>query len=194
MTAGEQFGVLVLSAALLSYPVLVHSQADSQAPPVKRTDKLRDGQHGFDFEIGTWRTHLKRLLHPLSGSKTWVEYDGTTTVKKIWDGRANLVELEADGPQGHIEALSLRLYNPASQQWSLNFANRAGGTLGVPTVGEFKDGRGEFVDQETLGARAILVRFVITQITPRSCHFEQSFSDDGGKTWELNWVADDSLV
>lgn len=194
MTAGEQFGVLVLSAALLSYPVLVHSQADSQAPPVKRTDKLRDGQHDFDFEIGTWRTHLKRLLHPLSGSKTWVEYDGTTTVKKIWDGRANLVELEADGPQGHIEALSLRLYNPASQQWSLNFANRAGGTLGVPTVGEFKDGRGEFVDQETLGARAILVRFVITQITPRSCHFEQSFSDDGGKTWELNWVADDSLV
>lgn len=194
MTAGEQFGVLVLSAALFSYPVLVHSQADSQAPPVKRTDKLRDGQHDFDFEIGTWRTHLKRLLHPLSGSKTWVEYDGTTTVKKIWDGRANLVELEADGPQGHIEALSLRLYNPASQQWSLNFANRAGGTLGVPTVGEFKDGRGEFVDQETLGARAILVRFVITQITPRSCHFEQSFSDDGGKTWELNWVADDSLV
>jgi hypothetical protein len=193
MTAGEQFGALVLSAALLSYPASVHPQADSQVPVLKRTDSLRDGQHDFDFEIGTWRTHLKRLLHPLSGSKTWVEYDGTTTVRKIWDGRANLVELEADGPQGHIEALSLRLYNPVSHQWSLNFANRSGGTLGTPTVGEFKDGRGEFVDQETLGARVILVRFVIAPITPRSCHFEQSFSDDGGKTWELNWVADDSL-
>ncbi|MGC1521806.1 MAG: hypothetical protein WA803_09740 [Steroidobacteraceae bacterium] len=193
MTAGEQFGVLVLSAALLSYPVSVHPQPDSRAP-VKPAAALRDGQHDFDFEIGTWKTHLKRLLHPLSGSKTWVEYDGTTTVRKIWDGRANLVELEAGGSRGHIEALSLRLYNPASHQWSLNFASSAGGTLGVPTVGEFKDGRGEFVDQETLGARTILVRFVITQITPRSCHFEQSFSDDGGKTWELNWVADDSLV
>jgi hypothetical protein len=192
MTAGEQFGVLVLSVALLSYAVSAHSQVASQTPPVKQADKLRDGQHDFDFEIGTWKTHLKRLLHPLSGSKTWVDYDGTTTVRKIWDGRANLVELEADGSQGHIEALSLRLYNPVSHQWSLNFANRAGGTLGVPNVGEFKDGRGEFVDQETLGARAILVRFVITQVTPKSCHFEQSFSDDGGKTWELNWVADDS--
>jgi hypothetical protein len=193
MTAAEQFGALVLSAALLMYSVSAHPQVDSNAPVLKSTDRHRDGQHDFDFEIGTWRTHLKRLLHPLSGSKTWVEYDGTTTVRKIWDGRANLVELEADGSQGHIEALSLRLYNPVSRQWSLNFANRAGGTLGTPTVGEFKDGRGEFLDQETLGARVILVRFVIAQITPRSCHFEQSFSDDGGKTWELNWVADDSL-
>ena len=88
-------------------------------------------------------------------------------MRKVWNGRANLVELEVDGPQGHIEALSLRLYNPDSHQWSLNFSNSAGGTLGTPSIGEFKDGHGEFFDQETLGARAILVRFVISAITPR---------------------------
>jgi len=110
---------------------------------------VRDGQHDFDFEIGTWKTHLKRLLHPLTGSTTWVEYEGTTIVRKIWDGRANLVELEADGPGGHFEGLNLRLYNPESHQWSLNFASSRGGTLSQPTIGEFKNGRGEFFDQET---------------------------------------------
>jgi hypothetical protein len=151
-------------------------------------------QHDFDFEFGVWKTHLKRLLHPLSKSKTWAEYDGTTTVRKVWSGRSNLVELEAEGQKGRIEALSLRLYNPDAHQWSLNFANSASGTVGIPSIGEFHNGRGEFVDQETFGARTILVRFVITKVSPTSCHFEQSFSDDGGKTWELNWVADDTLI
>lgn len=154
----------------------------------------RDGQHDFDFEFGTWKTHLRRLQHPLTGSKTWVEYDGTTVVRKVWNGRANLVELEVDGPAGHIEALSLRLYNPESHQWSLNFSNSGGGTMSQPTIGEFKNGRGEFFDQETLNGRAIFVRFVISDITPNSCHFEQAFSDDGGKSWEVNWIATDTRV
>lgn len=154
----------------------------------------RDGQHDFDFEIGTWKTHLRRLLHPLTGSTNWVEYEGTTIVRKIWDGRANLVELEVDGPTGHFEGLNLRLYNPEAHQWSLNFASSSGGTLTPPTIGEFKDGRGEFYDQETLNGRAIFVRFVISDITPNSCRFEQAFSDDGGKTWEVNWIATDTRV
>src|ERR1700722_12463309 len=152
------------------------------------------GQHDFDYEFGVWKTHLKRLLHPLSKSTTWAEYDGTTTVRKVWNGRSNLVELEVEGQKGHVEALSLRLYNPKSNQWSLNFANSAVGTTGTPPVGEFHNGRGEFVDQEAFGDRTILVRFVIVKISPTACHFEQFFSDDGCKTWELNWVADDTLI
>jgi hypothetical protein len=155
---------------------------------------LPDGQHDFDFEFGRWKTHVARLEHPLSGSTSWVEYDGTSVVRKVWDGRANLVELDVTGPSGHIEALSLRLYNPAAHQWSLNFSNSRLGTLGQPTIGEFRNGRGEFYDQESLGDRAILVRFVILDITPNSARFEQSFSADGGKSWELNWVATDTRL
>lgn len=158
------------------------------------TPTRRDGQHDFDFEIGTWKTHLKRLLHPLTGSTTWVEYEGTTVVRKVWSGRANLVELVADGPAGHFEGLSLRLYNPQSRQWSLNFASVNGGVMTEPTTGEFKNGRGEFFSQETLDGRAIFVRFVISDMTPNSCRFEQSFSDDGGVTWEVNWIATDTRV
>jgi hypothetical protein len=192
----KSFHLTAVLAFVLNGWIFSFAQA-TQAPTQvgsQQAAKERDGQHDFDFEIGTWKTHLKRLQHPLTGSTTWVEYDGTTVVRKVWDGRANLVELVADGPAGHFEGLNLRLYNPQSRQWSLNFSNSKGGTLSQPTIGEFKNGRGEFYNQETLNDRAILVRFVISDITPNSCRFEQAFSDDGGKTWEVNWVATDTRV
>jgi hypothetical protein len=155
---------------------------------------VQDGQHDFDFEIGNWHTHLSRLQHPLTGSTTWVEYDGTSVISKVWSGRANLVELKVDGPAGRVEGASLRLYNPQAHQWSLNFAGIKGGEVGVPTVGEFKNGRGEFYDQEIFKDRTILVRQIFSDITPNKYKFEQSFSDDGGKTWEANWIAIDTRV
>jgi hypothetical protein len=154
----------------------------------------RDGSHDFDFEIGNWKTHIHRLEHPLTGSNRWVDYDGTSVVRKIWGGKANLVELEVDGPAGHVEGLSLRLYNPQSHQWSLNFANSRGGSLGVPTIGEFKNGIGTFYDQEPINGRMVLVRNVWSDVTPNSGRFEQAFSDDGGRTWEVNWIATDTRV
>ncbi len=178
---------------ILTFTVAAFFVLPAAAMPVPAQTVLRDGSHDFDFEIGAWKTHLKRLLHPLSGSHDWAEYDGTTLVRKVWNGRANLVELEVDGPAGHFEGLNLRLYNPASHQWSLNFAGRAG-ILGVPTVGQFDNGRGEFYDQETFDGRAILVRFIISDITANSCHFEQAFSEDGGKHWEVNWIATDTRI
>jgi hypothetical protein len=154
----------------------------------------QDGRRDFDFEIGTWNTHLRRLVRPLSGSTEWVEYEGTTLVRKVWKGDANLVELDVTGPAGRILALSLRLYNPESRQWSLNFANSASGEMATPSVGGFRDGRGEFYSKETLNGRPILVRFIITPMTADSCRFEQAFSGDGGKTWEVNWIAMDTRV
>lgn len=174
---------VVLLCVLLASPPSIPFSASSAS-----------SSHDFDFEIGTWSTRLKVLRRPLTGSTEWIEYEGTTVVRKVWDGRANLVELEADGPAGHLEALSLRLYNPAARQWSLNFSNSSTGTLSPPSYGEFRDGRGEFLSQETIEGRAILVRFIITPVTPDSCRFEQSFSDDGGRTWEVNWTAADSRV
>jgi hypothetical protein len=177
-----------------AFQAFAQSKSEASRTNLQQNLKERDGQHDFDFEIGLWKTRLSRRLRPLTGSTTWVEYEGTTVVRKVWNGRANLVELQVDGPAGHIEALSLRLYNPESRQWSLNFSNSAGGALSPPSIGEFKNGRGEFFNQETLNGRAIFVRFVISDITPNSCRFEQSFSDDGGKTWEVNWIATDTLV
>jgi hypothetical protein len=177
----RQLSLLLSCILVVAFePAGAFAQAPAAAP---------DGRHDFDFEFGSWTTHLSRRLKPLTGSTTWVEYDGTSVVRKVWNGAANLGELELDGPAGHIEGLSLRLYNPESRQWGISFSNSAGGTLGPAMVGGFKNGRGEFYDQETFNGRAIFVRFIFSDITANAFKLEQAFSDDGGKTWEANWIA-----
>jgi len=187
---------LLCSAIAILQPLDGLARQTSEASTAIQPAIEKDGQHGFDFEIGTWKSHGSRRLHPLTGSDTWAEFDGISVVRKIWNGRANLVELEADGPvTGHIENLSLRLYNPQSHQWSLYYASSKSGALSMPaTIGEFKNGRGEFFDMELINGRNTLVRNVWSDITPNSCHFEQAFSIDEGKTWEVNWITTDTRI
>lgn len=163
--------------------------ATATAQQLPATTDQRDGQHDFDFNIGTWNTHIQRLQQPLTGSKSWVQLNGTVTVHGIWGGRAQYEEIEADGPTGHFEGMTLFLYNPDSHQWTQTYAGSSTGSLTPSLAGEFKDGRGQLFTQEQYAGRSILVRTVWSDIKPDSHHFEQSFSDDGGKTWEPNFVA-----
>jgi len=195
MSASQLFrSSLVTGCLLIAWPSTHVDAQTGGTKPAAPAAQPRDGQHDFDWEIGTWKTKLSRLLRPLTGSKEWVEYEGTSVVSKVWGGRANLVELDVTGTAGRIEALSLRLYNPESRQWSLNFSNVRTGTMFPPTIGEFKNGRGEFYSEETLNGRPIRVRFIISDIKKDSARFEQAFSDDGGKNWEVNWIAIDTRV
>lgn len=159
------------------------------------TAEPRDGQHDFDFELGKWKLHLKKLDKPLTGSKKWIEFDGTSVTMPLWNGKSQVEQFEVDAPGGnHIEGMTVRLYSPTSHQWSLYWANQKNGRFDVPTVGEMRGDHGEYYDQEMLDGRMIFVRFIWSKITPKTAHFEQSFSDDGGKTWELNWITDQTRV
>jgi hypothetical protein len=185
------FAVCAMACLLPSSTAHAQTASPASAPPALQAATPRDGQHDFDFEIGTWKVHLKKLQHPLTGSTTWIEFDGTVAARAVWDGRANFDEFEADSPSGHVEGLTLRLYNPQARQWNLYWANPKDGIFsGPPQVGEFKNGIGEFYCQDTYNGRMILIKYAWSGITPNSAHFEQSFSTDGGKTWEVNGITD----
>jgi hypothetical protein len=191
--------LIAFSVVVAFLPLQGTAQQNSEAAKtgVPHTALEHDGQHDFDFEVGTWKIHLKRLDRRLVGSTNWVEFDGTSVTRKVWGGRADLEEFETDSPAGgHIEGLTLRLYDPQTHQWSLYWATSKSGAMGPPTIGEFKDGRGEFFDTEPSGpnGRSILCRFVWTNTNTDTPHFEQSFSEDGGKTWEVNWITDQTRV
>jgi hypothetical protein len=155
-----------------------YAAADS-APPM---------QHDFDWQFGTWRIQMSRLLHPLSGSAARDQLSGTVVVDKIWNGRANFAKIDAQGKSGSVHILALRLYLPQTAQWSLSFTSEDDGTLSVPMYGTFKDGVGEFYDQEFYHGKAILDRFRFYGVSANSAHDEEAFSQDGGKTWQTNWI------
>jgi hypothetical protein len=170
----------------LSHPSVGASQ--SPTPPAA----MHDGQHDFDFNIGVWHTHIKRTLNPFATGSEAVELNGTVTVRKVWHGKAQLEEIEADGPKGHWEGLTLFLYNPSAHQWSQSFVNSKVGTLSFSSTntGEFRDGRVVLVGQDNaVNDKTILVRAAWSNIKPDSHQYEESYSDDGGATWVTSFVA-----
>lgn len=115
--------ILLCMLGYLSQLLPAVSQTAPAQTPLQPGSTQRDGQHDFDFERGAWKIHLSRLQDRLAGSTTWVEFDGTSHTRKVWDGRANLEEFETDSPMGHIEGLTLRVYNPQTHQGSIYWAN-----------------------------------------------------------------------
>jgi len=156
------------------------------AAPVFATD---DRNRDFDFEFGAWTAHISRLVAPLSGSTEWVDYTGTSVVKPLWGGRANIGELLVAGPSGQIEGMSLRVFDPASGQWRIHWTNARDGMVGEAMVGGFSEGRGLFYNTEEFQGRPVTVRFIFSDITKSSFGLEQAFSIDDGETWEPNWIA-----
>ncbi|HET9907523.1 MAG TPA: hypothetical protein VFQ23_12805 [Anaerolineales bacterium] len=147
-----------------------------------------DGRDDFDFLIGTWRVHHRRLKERLKGSTEWEEFEGETVDRKILNGIGNQDENILHRKTGSIHAISLRLFNSESKEWSIYWSTNVTGTLDVPMVGGFKERTGEFYSQEIFEGQHIYNRFIWTKITANSCQWEQAFSEDGGKTWETNWI------
>jgi hypothetical protein len=150
------------------------------------------GADDFAWEIGLWNTHVQ-VRAPLEANAAWTSFEGTSEVRPLSNGRANTVDLSlTNAAGGRIEGVALRLFNPQSGQWSINFASMKDGLLTAPVHGRFHDGRGVFHGQDTIDGRVVLVRFVISDVTADSARFEQSYSDDSGESWIDNWIATDT--
>lgn len=172
----------VLGALLLAMcPVTTRAQS---------SDGAQNNGHEFDFGIGAFKTHIKRLEHPLTGSNQWAEWNGTVITRQLRDGGGNLEELSAGNATEHLQGITLRLYDPKRHQWNLYWASKDDGTVGQPMVGEFKQGRGVFYNKDTVDGRAVLVRDIYSGATANTYHFEEAHSPDAGKTWETNFIAD----
>jgi hypothetical protein len=157
--------------------------------PAAAAQPQHDGAHDFDFAGGSWHTHITRTLDPFDEKSAVIELDGTVDTRPVWGGLGRLEEVEADGPKGHWQGVGLYLFNPQTQQWNEYFANSKAGVMGTPFVGSFKDGQGELFSPDTFKDRAILVRARWMDIQPDSHTYEESFSDDGGKSWKRSFIA-----
>lgn len=182
MARRERLGRVLIAAAA----VLAGASGSAAAPPAAP----REGAHDFDFNLGRWHTSIQRITDPFAAAPERVRLEGTVTVRPVWNGRALLEDIEADGPNGHWEGLTLFLYNPEARQWSQNYANAAQGHFAsTPMVGEMRGGRLELYSQDTFNGRTILVRGLWSDIRPDSHSYEEDYSDDGGRSWHPAFLA-----
>lgn len=150
-----------------------------------------DGRNDFDFFIGTWTVRHRMLRERLKGSTNWEEFGGTTTARKLLDGLGNIDEITLERESGLAHAMTVRLFDPKTRQWSLYWASSVSGwNWQLPQIGGFTEGRGEFYAHEPFERRYIFSRFIWTSSGPSACRWEQAFSDDAGRTWETNWTMD----
>lgn len=153
----------------------------------------RDGAHDFDFLLGDWTARARQLPDRLNGSHDWLTFRGTEHHSRILRSNTNLEEFEVHNAEKnlHLHAQTLRLYNAETRQWSMYIIDVYSGTLeSIPLVGHFTGNRGEFFRQTQYKGRTILMRYVWFNLSPASARMEQSYSDDGGASWELNWVCE----
>ena len=161
----------------------------SQDTPKQVLAQNLSGVHDFDFLVGTWRVHSRKLKQRLMGSHDWEEFDGTIRSFKLMEGLANVDDTEFDMPEGIYRGVAPRSYDPKTGLWAIWWIDGRNphGAVDPPVKGRFVQGVGTFYADDTLRGKRIKVRFVWSEITQTSAHWEQAYSGDGGKTWEVNW-------
>jgi hypothetical protein len=165
---------------------------DIQGDIMIKTERDHAGLHDFDFLVGHWRVHHRRLKERLANSLEWVEFEGTSALRKIMGGYGNIDDNVLEFPGGAYRAAGLRSFDASSGQWSIWWLDGRTplGPLEPPVKGGFRDGIGTFLADDTFNGKPIRVRFEWSGITSTTCHWEQAFSSDDGVTWETNWIMD----
>jgi len=165
------------------------NSAATQASPSQAT-ATQAGLHDFDFFMGEWTVHHRRLRERLAGSHDWEEFEGTTSTRKILGGWGNMDDNLLDMPGAAYRAVTLRSFDQATGLWSIWWLDGRSPSANLdPSVkGRFENGIGTFYADDTLNGKPIRVRFTWSHSSATACHWEQAFSPDGGKTWETNWI------
>jgi hypothetical protein len=149
--------------------------------------QLNDGARDFDFLIGRWRIHNRRLRQRLKRCTEWDEFDAMHAARLLPGGLGNQDEYRTDFWPGFV-GMSFRFFNPATKRWAIYWADNQRGTLEPPVFGAFKGDIAVFEGHDTFEGRPILVRFTWSAVRSPKPRWEQAFSTDVGTTWETNWV------
>jgi hypothetical protein len=179
------FAVLVFGVSLWAA-----TQSFRTGDAMTQTDSPVSGLHDFDFLVGRWYVHHRRLREMLSDRREWVEFEGTSIVQKVLGGYGIVDDNVIEFPDGAYRGAGLKSFDAQSGQWSIWWLDSRSplGPLDPPVRGGFENGTGMFFADEIFKGRPIRVRLTWSAITPTTCHWEQAFSTDGGASWETNWV------
>ena len=180
----------VLAVVTLGFGLPAYASQDTPKSMQGTVDL--SGLHDFDFLVGNWQVHHRKLKERLANSRDWDEFEGSLSMRKLMDGYANVDDNIFKTPEGTYRGVGLRSYDPKTAQWAIWWLDGRSpfGDLDPPVKGRFVNGVGTFYANDTLRGKPVRVRFVWSKITATTARWEQAYSPDGGKTWETNWTMD----
>ncbi len=184
--------MLALGMQFAALGLIAPARANQDVPPPPSAAPNLSGAHDFDFWIGEWRVHHRRLKERLAGNHDWVDFDGTATTRPALGGLGNVDDSVFNFPGGAYRGVGIAAYDPKTAQWStwgLDGRDPVA-SLDPPARGHFENGVGTFYADDSFNGKPVRVRFIWTHATPATAHFEQAYSPDAGKTWETNWTSD----
>ena len=184
--------VALLSIGLAAPGLLAAESAPASGEKTGAKTNEVPGLHDFDFLAGHWQVHHRKLKERLANNHEWIEFEGTLASQPLMGGYANVDDDVFEVPSGTYRGVAPRSFDPKSRQWSIWWIDSRTplAPLDPPVRGSFHNGVGTFYADDTFNGKPIRIRFTWSNITPASCHWEQAFSPDAGKTWETNWVQD----
>ncbi|HEY0681325.1 MAG TPA: hypothetical protein VGD45_03245 [Steroidobacter sp.] len=157
-------------------------------PAFASTRDLASHAHDWDWLIGDWDVWHRRLKDRLAGSNEWQEFNGKSALWLTLNGLGTLDDNIVELPDGIYRGLTLRAFDPATRQWAIWWLDgRNPSRIDPPVYGSFAGDVGTFIGKDVFKGQPITVRFRWQDIHSKRPHWEQSFSTDGGKTWEVNW-------
>jgi hypothetical protein len=182
----KSFRIALAIALLAAGP----AYASQDAPKPLQGSADLSHLHDFDFLVGNWQVHHRKLKARLAGSHDWLEFDGSCSMRKLMDGWANVDDNVMNVPGAAYRGVGLRSYDPKTGMWAIWWMDGRNpfGDLDPPVKGHFVNGVGDFYANDTLNGKPIRVRYEWSHITASSARWEQAYSADGGKTWETNWT------
>ncbi len=187
--------ILACAMSLSVLATVLPCDADPTAPFPEQgmtTASAESSANDFDFLVGQWTAYHRRLKERLAGNTQWEQFEGTSTVRKLMNGQANFDDNVLELPAGRYRAVSLRSFDPSTRLWATWWLDGRvpHHRLDPPVVGSFSHGVGAFYADDVFKDRPIRVRYLWSDITAKSCRWQQAFSTDGGRTWETNWIVD----
>ncbi len=193
MEIGQRIAVILcLGIGLASSGFAVAQSSPGLGQEMNQADHEPPGLHDFDFLFGRWQVHHRKLKNRLVNSHDWIEFEGTLFSQPLMGGYANVDDDVFEVPGGTYRGVAPRSFDAKSGQWSIWWmdSRSSQAPMDPPVRGSFRNGVGTFYADDTEGGKPVRLRFIWSQITPSSCHWEQAESTDGGRTWETDWIQD----
>jgi hypothetical protein len=184
---GALTGAAALSLASLAHAAPPRSETRMPSVTSLPTGDVRD----FEFLVGTWEGHNRRLKKRWIGSNDWDVFTGRLRCESRLGGVVNVDEV--DFPTKGWSGLTVRAFDIEQRRWAIYWINSRTGKLFPPVLGGFTGDRGEFYGDDMDEGRPVKVRFVWTRRGSDLALWEQAFSLDG-KQWETNWTAEQRRV